>query len=1230
MTRRGGRWKFAVDRGGTFTDVVGVDPRGRYHTEKLLSSGGYGDPCIEGIRRVLGLPPGEPLPGGLIESIRFGTTTATNALLERKGGRTLLVITRGFRDLLEIGSQARPDIFSLCVRKPGPLYDEVIEVDGRTGPDGSVEAEPDLDALKSVLERLARPIDAAAVVLMHSWKNPDQEIAVEGVLKGAGITDVHLSHQAVNLIKIVTRGSSAVVDAYLSPVMERYFEGIRRDTGNIPIEFIESSGGLAAAGEFKGKSAIFSGPAGGVLAVGHVAGMAGAAGAVGFDMGGTSTDVSRFESGGGFEKVYEETVAGVELQGESLSIETVASGGGSILWFDGERLRVGPESAGADPGPACYGLEGPLAVTDANLLTGRIIPEFFPATFGPAASSPLDTASVSEKFSNLTEDINSATGSSLGPREAALGFLDIANEKMALAIKSISVSRGYDVRDYALVCFGGAGGQHACAIARLLSMKRIVFHPLAGVMSAYGIGLARPTRKSTKTVLTAYNGETHGGLAAEFARMESDTVPPVWVAGGGRGYESRREVDLRPVGADTFLTVEFSDFEATSELFRRTYRRIYGFFPEGAEVEAVNLRVEVERTGEFFPPYPAQGGGEKDPVPVAEKEVFYGEGLVKAAVYRREDLGGGSTVEGPAVITERFSTIVIDPGFTATVTGDGLITAELTPTPSRSDDAAGPSVGAPAPSVPSVKDGPDPVLLEVFNNLFMGVATEMGHTLRNTGHSVNIKERLDFSCALFDREGGLVANAQHIPVHLGAMADTVRAVLEDNRTSMRPGDVFVSNNPYRGGSHLPDVTVVEPVFSEAGEIIFFVAARGHHADIGGTTPGSLPPEATHIDEEGVLLDGLLLLRDGVFREEDITKALTGARYPARNIPERISDLKAQMAACERGREELERIIGRYGWPVVRRYMRFVQENAEGAVKRALARFAEGAEDGVFEASFADSLDDGTPVVASVTITAGESPPETVRAKVDFTGTGAEHAGDNLNAPLPVVRSAVIYVLRSITGADIPLNSGCLNPVEIIVPEGTLLNPVYPAPVGSGNVETSQRVVDVLLGALGVAAASQGTMNNLLFEVEGEVPYYETIAGGAGAMEGCAGASGVQVHMTNTRITDPEVLEVRHPGVRLKRFTIRRGSGGAGEYPGGDGVERELLFKKPAEVSIISERRRTSPWGMAGAKPGRPGRNVLKGAGGAAEELAHRTFVRVNPGESILIETPGGGGYGKVR
>jgi 5-oxoprolinase (ATP-hydrolysing) len=893
----------------------------------------------------------------------------------------------------------------------------------------------------------------------------------------------------------------------------------------------------------------------------------------------------------------------------------VASGGGSILWFDGQRMRVGPESAGASPGPASYGFGGPLTVTDANFMTGRISPDYFPTTFGPSRDAPLNVAVVNEKFAEITGEINHLTGGAMTPLEVALGFLRIANEVMARAIREISVARGFDVREYGLLSFGGAGGQHACRLASMLGMKEVIFHPLSGLMSAYGIGLAKPTRKGVTTLLYPYTRERHNGLLSHFEALEGESL------GGdeARNLTIRREIDLRPRGADTFITVEYGTFEETMTSFLAGYRRLFGFSPEDKPLEVVNLRVEAVEEGSFFPVYREGLSVNDEETPPTFQSIFCHDGSVEAKIYRRQRLLPGMTIEGPAVIVDRYSSFIIDSYYEAELVESGAIIAH-----SRAEEKRRASTSVPGPD--SLK--PDPVMLEVFHNLFMGVAGEMGHALRNTAHSVNIKERNDFSCAVFNSRGELIANAPHIPVHLGSMADTVQAIIESRGDEMRAGDIYLTNNPYRGGSHLPDMTVVCPIFSESGKLLFFTASRGHHADIGGSTPGSMPPVAAHIDEEGILIDGFLLVRGGEFREGELTGLLTNHRYPVRNLPERIYDVKAQIAACRKGERGLRDIVGRYGWNVVERYMEFIQENGAYAVQQALARFLGNTK--CFTAAFEDYLDDGTPITATVTITGGNNPPESVKGVIDFTGTGPCHKRDNLNAPLAVTRSAVLYFLRTLTGSDIPLNSGCLRPIEIIVPDGSILNPRYPAPVASGNVETSQRIVDVLLGAMKVAAASQGTMNNLLLEVEGGVPYYETIAGGAGAIDGCRGASGVQVHMTNTRITDPEVLEQRHPEVRLEQFRLRRGSGGEGSYRGGEGVVREIRFLQPAEVTIISERRQFSPYGMEGGGDGKVGANLYIRSNGEEVRLPHRVAVKVESGGSILIETPGGGGYGKVE
>lgn len=1209
MSGEADKWKFAVDRGGTFTDVIGIDPNGIFHSLKLLSdSPGYKDASIEGIRRILGLKPENPLPEEIIKGIRFGTTVATNALLERKGCRVALLVTKGFSDLLQIGYQNRPDIFSLCIDKPSPLYSAVIEVGERLDSNGNVEKEVDKYRLRDDIMKLRdQGCDAIAVVLMHSWINPSHELLCNDLLKENGFKNIFLSHRAVNLIKIVSRGQSTLVDAYLSKALAEYINGIANCAGRIPVEHMQSDGRLSQPLSFTGKNAILSGPAGGVIAVAGIADKIGC-GVLGFDMGGTSTDVSRFD--GDLERVFEQVIGGIPLQSDTLNIITVAAGGGSILSFEDRKMTVGPLSAGADPGPASYGIGGPLTVTDANLITGRIIPDYFPTTFGKDGKSPLDTGIVKDKFSLLTDEINNSISTSYTLQDVASGFLRVANEKMATAIKEISVSKGFDTRDYSLVSFGGAGGQHACSIASLLDIDRIIIHPLSSLMSAYGIGLSSPSGKSSRTLLKTYNRKTHDKLQAAFKEMEKELVKK-------RVSEEMRcitkhEIDIRPEGADSYLTLNYTDYNETLTNFKEQYKRLFGFAPDNKLLEVVNLRVEVIEIEEFFTLYREKSRSDSEMLePVSYENIYFEGRSIKAPVYLRENLPTLAMIKGPAIIIDSNSTVVIEPGFNAEKDESGLIV--ITRLTKQSEF-----------SVTSVR--PDPVLLEVFNSLFKGIASEMGITLKNTAYSVNMKERLDFSCALFDSVGNLAANAPHIPVHLGAMSDTVKSILEENRKTMKPGDIYLTNNPYNGGSHLPDMTTICPVFSDREELIFITASRGHHSDIGGITPGSMPPYSTHIDEEGVLIDNLLLVREGVFRERVLTEMLSGHRYPVRNISERISDLKAQIAACNKGMKELRYVIERYGLQTVMEYMKFIQDNSEYSVKKALNWFLN--KDGFFSSTFEDHLDDGTLIKVLVNIESGKKPPETLKAVIDFTGTGKHHTSDSLNAPLSVVRSAVIYVLRSLVERDIPLNSGCLKPVDIIVPKGSILNPSYPMPVASGNVETSQRIVDVLLGAFGIAAASQGTMNNLIFEVKGEAPYYETIAGGSGAVEGCSGASGVQVHMTNTRITDPEILEHRHPGVRLERFTLRRGSGGSGKYHGGDGVIREIRFLKPATVSILSERRVYPPYGVKGGEPGKKGRNLYKKIDGKTVTLGHREILKVDKDESLIIETPGGGGYGK--
>jgi 5-oxoprolinase (ATP-hydrolysing) len=1206
------KWKFAVDRGGTFTDVVAVDPDGKYHALKLLSnSPRYGDASIEGVRKLLGLQQGSPLPQSSIEALRIGTTLATNALLERKGGRVGLLVTKGFSDLLAIGYQNRPDIFALCIKRPSPLYTLVTEVDERMDSKGAVIRGIDENNLRREIQKFhTHEIDTVAVVFMHSWRNPGHEIRCRDILREQGFSNIYLSHETMNQVKIVSRGQSTMVDAYLRPVLAKYLEEIRDDTGNIPVEFMQSNGTLSPGEAFTGKNALLSGPAGGVIAIAHIAEENRLRSAIGFDMGGTSTDISRIESG--YERIFEKDIAGITLQNEMIHINTVAAGGGSVLSFDGQKMLVGPESAGAWPGPACYGFGGPLTVTDANLLTGRLIPEYFPKTFGRDIQSSLDTAETRQKFNLLTEMINNTLGSSFSIQEVANGFLRVANEKMAIAIREISVSRGIDVRNDTLICFGGAAGQHACDIASLLDMEQIVIHPFSGVLSAFGIGLARSAWKTSQTVLMPYDESSRQMFDSIFGNMENKIIQDNKLQHAH--YSVKREIDLRPQGTEPFLTMEYDEYAKVMEVFRRKYTSLYGFIHSDSVIEAVNVRIELRENTKYFDSYKEER--EKYALhrgPTTYQEIFFHSGPpASVPVYLWQNLTPSQPLYGPLCIIDDKTAIIVNPDFEAMMDENGILTLKRMPDQGKEQGSFH-------------GDKPDPVLLEVFNNLFMGVAREMGITLQQTAHSVNMKERLDFSCAVFDGEGNLVANAPHIPVHLGAMSDTVKSVVQDTRDILKPGDIYLSNNPYRGGSHLPDITVVCPVFSADQRVIFFTASRGHHADIGGITPGSMPPQASHIDEEGILMDNLLIVRQGVFRENELRHVLSNHRYPARNIEERICDINAQIASCHKGWLELQRIMDRYGLDTVMKYMLFIQDNAERSVREALFGILKGRSS--FLSTFEDSLDDGSPVQVKILINEGNSPPHTVGSCIDFTGTGIQHEQDNLNAPLSVTRSAVLYVLRSLINKDIPLNSGCLKPVNIIIPKATILNPEYPAPVATGNVETSQRIVDVLLGAFGIAAASQGTMNNVLFEVEGETPYYETIGGGSGAMESCEGASGVQVHMTNTRMTDPEILEIRHPGVRIEKFVLRKGSGGEGIFRGGDGIIREIAFLKPATVSILSERRKYPPYGMKGGRPGKCGENILRKPDGSVVSLKNREVLNVKGGESIIIKTPGGGGYG---
>ncbi|GGZ28265.1 5-oxoprolinase [Streptomyces nitrosporeus] len=1201
-----GRWEFWIDRGGTFTDVVGRDPDGRLVTRKLLSHdpGRHRDAAVEGIRLLLGLGPDDPVPAHRVAGVRMGTTVATNALLERRGEPTVLVITEGFRDALRIAYQNRPRLFDRRIVLPEAVYDRVIEVPERVDAHGRTVRPLDRGTLVRRLgEARAAGFRSAAVVLMHGYRHPAHENAVAEAAREAGFTQVSCSHEVSPLIRLVPRGDTTVVDAYLSPVLRRYVDEVAAELGGIRLMFMQSNGGLREAAHFRGKDAVLSGPAGGVVGMARTSGQAGHDRVIGFDMGGTSTDVSHYA--GEFERELGTQVAGVRMSAPMMSIHTVAAGGGSVLHFDGRRYRVGPGSAGADPGPACYRRGGPLTVTDANVMLGRIDPAHFPAVFGPRGDRRLDPDVVHERFEALAAEVARATGRRQDPAGVAAGFLEIAVQNMANAIKKISVQRGRDVTRYALASFGGAGGQHACAVADALGIGTVLVPPLAGVLSAYGIGLADVTAMREQSVETTLDEaartrveETAERLAERTrAELRADHVPDSAVS-------TRARVLLRYAGTDAGLPVRLGTVAAMTEEFTTAHRARYGFTTDRPLVAGTVTVEATGRTGErgHRPPGPPPGRRGTAPAAGAVR-MFTGGRWREARLHRRADLLPSGTVDGPAIIAEDDSTTVVDPGWRATAERSGhLVLHRVRPRPERT--AAGTRA--------------DPVMLEVFDSLFMSIAEQMGVRLENTAHSVNIKERLDFSCAVFDAEGGLVANAPHIPVHLGSMGESVKEVLRRNGTTLRPGDVYAVNDPYHGGTHLPDVTVVTPVFDGPDDGArpprprFFVASRGHHAEIGGITPGSMPAFSRTADEEGVLFDNWLLVRDGRLREEETRRLLTTAAHPSRDPEANLADLRAQIAANEKGIAELRGITRQFGRDVVQAYMGHVQDNAEESVRRIVAGLRDG--------SCRYETDNGAFIEVAVTVDR-----ERRQAVIDFTGTSPQQPG-NFNAPRSVVTAAVLYVFRTLVTGDIPLNSGCLTPLDIRVPEGSMLAPAPPAATVAGNVETSQAVTGALYAALGIQAEGSGTMNNLTFGND-RVQYYETVASGSGAGDGFDGADAVQTHMTNSRLTDPEILEWRCP-VRVESFTVREGSGGTGRWHGGSGTERRLRFLEPVTVTLLSGHRRVPPYGMAGGGPGEPGGQHIERAGtGDVVPLKGCDSADLDTGDLLVLRTPGGGGYG---
>jgi len=1193
-------WDFWIDRGGTFTDVVGRRPDGTLVPHKLLSENpeAYADAAVQGIRDLLDLKAGEPIPPGLVGAVKMGTTVATNALLERKGERTLLLITKGFRDALKIGYQARPKIFARHIIKPDMLYERVAEVDERVRADGTVERAPDLNAVRRDLETAkADGIAAVAIVFMHAYRFPEHERQVATLAREMGFAQVSVSHEVSPLIKLIGRGDTTVVDAYLSPILRRYVAQVDKDLdakkSAARLMFMMSSGGLTAAELFQGKDAILSGPAGGVVGMAETGRQAGFARLIGFDMGGTSTDVSHFD--GEYERAFETEVAGVRMRAPMMLIHTVAAGGGSILHFDGARFRVGPDSAGANPGPACYRRKGPLAVTDANVMVGKLIPDFFPKIFGPAQDLPLDEKAVRHDFNNLAQKVGDKT-----PEEIADGFIKIAVENMANAIKKISVQRGYDVTRYALNCFGGAGGQHACLVADALGMTRVLIHPFSSLLSAYGMGLADIRSVRQQAIELPYGAKALAAIKREGTRLGREAKAEV--AGQGVPLSKIKifvRAHIRYAGTDTALVVGAGSLPEMKRVFEKAHKARFGFIDRSKQIVVEAVSVEAVGGGAKFREKTVIAKRGKLPPPARRTQFFSAGAWHEANVYTRDQLKIGAKVKGAAIIIEPHQTIVVEPGWQAELTRKNHLVLTRAKKLKRTH-----AIGTHA----------DPIMLEVFNNLFMSIAEQMGVSLQNTAYSVNIKERLDFSCAVFAHDGSLIANAPHIPVHLGSMDNTVKTVIRENQGKIRPGDVYAVNAPYNGGTHLPDITICTPVFDDKKKIIFWAASRGHHADVGGISPGSMSPNATTIEQEGVYLDNFKLVDRGRFREKELRAALLGAKYPARNPVQNINDMKAQIAANEKGVAELRKMVVHFTMPVVRAYMQHVQDNAAESVRRVLDR--------LHDAEFSYEMDQGTVIKLKIAVDKKKR-----EATVDFTGTSPQQP-TNFNAPAPVTRAAVLYVFRVMVDDDIPMNAGCLRPINIVVPPHSMLSPEYPAAVVAGNVETSQAVTNCLFGALGALAGAQGTMNNLNFG-NAKYQYYETICSGSPAGPGFPGTDAVHTHMTNTRLTDPEVLEFRYPVV-LEDFHIRKDSGGKGQWNAGDGIRRTIRFLEKMECTILSGHRRVRPFGLEGGEAGQVGENWARRKDGRMERLQGCDETTIDAGEAVIIQTPTAGGYGTPK
>ena len=1196
-------WQFWIDRGGTFTDIVGVHPDGTLEARKLLSvsPAHYRDAAIAGIKRFLAIAPDKPVPPGTVDRVRMGTTVATNALLERKGDRTLLVVNEGFADLLRIGDQTRRALFDLAIAQHEPLYERVVEVSCRVGIDGASIEPFDADAIGQLLaDARADGIEACAIALIHAWKYPALETRIADLAAAAGFTQISTSHDTSPLLRLVPRADTSVVDAYVSPILRRYIAHLADELPGVSLSFMQSHGGLAEAGLFRGRDAVLSGPAGGLVGAARTAAMEGIDHVIGFDMGGTSTDVCLYA--GRFDHASESEIAGVRIRTPMLAIKTVAAGGGSILSFDGTRFKVGPQSAGADPGPACYRRGGPLTVTDANVLLGKIQASHFPAIFGPDGDMPIDVAIVRRKFDGVAREIAQATGRRMEAEAVAEGFVAVAVANMAHAIKQISLHKGRDPARFTLSCFGGAGGQHACLVADALGMGSILLHPMAGVLSAYGMGLADQSAWREQAVEAAFDEAASGDLQALARRLETAALAALREqALGDAAVHCEATITLRYEGTDAALPVAFGSHADIVERFTQAHRRQFGFVIPDRRIVTESLRVQAIADGASAASHRHASASGASSAGDADAAIWSDGVARRAPVHDRATLMvGHDRIEGPAIIREANATTIVEPGWSARVTPVGHLLLERTRPQAAARGNDDPDAVA------------DPVRLELFNNIFMSIAEQAGLVLQNTALSVNIKERLDFSCAVFDADGDLIANAPHVPVHLGAMSESVRLVLRSRRGTLKPGDVVALNDPYRGGTHLPDITVITPVFEPGGDLLFFVGSRGHHADIGGTTPGSMPPDARHLDEEGVVLDDVLVVREGTFQEAAFRDRLRQARYPARSPDVNVADVKAQIASNQKAVQELLALVALSGRDVVLRYMRFVMDNAETSVRAVIDRIEDGA--------FVTAMDDGSPLAVAVRVDRAAR-----SVVVDFTGTGAQR-DDNFNAPPAVTRAAVLYVFRCLVGTDIPLNDGCLRPITIVIPPGTFLSPEPGHAVVAGNTEVSQAVCNALFMALGALACGQGTMNNFLFG-DATRQYYETICGGAGAGPGFDGASAVHTHMTNTRMTDPEVLELRYP-VRVEAFSIRRGSGGDGAQRGGDGAVRRLRFLEPMTAVLLSSSRTRPPPGLAGGAAGQPGRQWIDRADGRRETMPGIFRADVERGDAIVIETPGGGGYGE--